>query len=117
MIVVPVNVTQSEDRVFLNGIELDLVHCYNYLGVIIDDTLTFASFLREKCNKINMRIYQFGRMRKYISSDIASLIYKQTILPICEYADLMVNSGPERSIARLQKVQDRALRIIDNKKH
>ena len=117
MIVLPVNAVNNGNRVLLNGTELDIVHCYNYLGVIIDDTLSFTSFLKEKCNKVNARIYQLGRMRKYISNDIASLIYKQTILPICEYADLMVESSPAGNIARLQTLQDRALRIIDNKKH
>ena len=78
----------------LQGEKLDVVHSYNYLGVIIDDGLSFEGFLKEKCNKINTRIYQLGKLRKYITSDIACLIYKQTILPLADYADLVVDSGP-----------------------
>ena len=117
MILLPSKAVADGNRVLLNGTKLDVVHCYNYLGVIIDDTLTFANFLRDKCNKVNVRIYQLGRMRKYLSNNIASLIYKQTILPLCDYADLMVESGPASGVARLQTLQDRALRIIDNRKH
>ena len=58
-----------------------IVSSDNYLGVILDDQLTFDSFVKEKCNKVNMRVYQPGKMRKYITSNIASLIYKQTVYP------------------------------------
>ena len=33
-------------NVNLNGASLDVVHSYNYLGVIIDDHLTFSGFLK-----------------------------------------------------------------------
>ena len=89
---------------------MDIVTGYNYLGVTIDDGLSFEGFL--KGNKVNARIYQLSKIRKYITSDIACNIYKQTILPLVEYADLIVESGPPDKIARLQRLQDKAVRII-----
>ena len=91
-----------------------MVHSYIYLGVLIDDGLTFKGVPK---GKINARIYQLGKMRKYITSDIACLIYKQTILPLSDYADLVVGLGPPDKISRLQKMQDRAVRIIDDGMH
>ena len=117
MIVNPSNRTAFGPKVILNQEQLDLVHKYNYLGVVIDDDLNFDSFLTEKCNKVNVRIYQLSRLRKYITSKIACLIYKQTILPMCEYADQVVESGPSEKVSKLQLLQDRAVRIIDNKEH
>ena len=105
------------ERVTLNGETLDIVTNYNYLGVIIDDGLTFENFLNDKCNKLNARVYQLGKLRKYVTNDIASLIYKQTILPLAEYADVVVGSGPANKIARLQTLQDKAVRIIDDGRH
>ena len=58
-----------------------------------------------------------GRLRKYITSDIACTIYKQTILPLVEYADLLVESGPPDKVTRLQKLQDRAICIVDDGRH
>ena len=104
-------------NVMLNGEILDVVHKYNYLGVIIDDDLTFNSFLTEKCNKVNVRIYKLSRLRKFITSKIACLVYKQTILPVCEYADQMVESGPSDKVNKLQTLQDKAVRIVENKEH
>ena len=78
----------TAESVFLNGETLDTIHSYNCLGVVIDDVLSFNNFFKKKCNKVIARIYQFGKLRKYITSTNACLIYKQTILPISEYADL-----------------------------
>ena len=79
---------------------------------MIDDRLCFGSFLKEKGNKVNMRIYQLSRLRKYITSNVASLIYKQTILPVVEYADQMVECGPAGKIDRLRTLQNKALKPI-----
>ena len=117
MIVSPPNSESAQCNVQLNGEVLDTVHHYNYLGVIIDDRLCFDSFLKEKCNKVNMRVYQLSKLRKYITSNVASLIYKQTILPVVEYADQIVDSAPADKIDRLRVLQNNALRIIDNKEH
>ena len=117
MIISPSNDVQPQVKVSLNNIQLDIVRSYNYLGVIIDDKLTFEDFLKIKCNKTNVRVYQLGKIRKFLKPHISALIYKQTILPVIEYADLMVESGPTAKVTRLQTLQDRAIRIIDNGKH
>ena len=56
-------------------------------------------------------------MRKYIDSNTALVIYKQMILSLNDYADFMVKNGPARGIARLGKLQERAVKIIDNNQH
>ena len=94
MIVSPVQNVQQSIPVTLSGAQLDIVHSHNYLGVVIDDKLTFEEFLKIKCNKNNVRIYQLGKSRKFLRPNSATLIYKQTILPVIEYADMMIESGP-----------------------
>ena len=48
MIVMPQNMPYLEEHAVLNGSQLDIVKSYNYLGVVIDDGLTFDTFLSEK---------------------------------------------------------------------
>ena len=117
LVLSPPHRAKEVHHVMLNGEPLDTVRNYNYLGVIIDDCLTFENFLKEKGNKMNARIYQLGKLRKFLTSDIACHIYKQTILPTAEYADLIVESGPPDKVSRLQRLQDKAIRIIDNGRH
>ena len=90
---------------------------YNYLGVVIDDMLNFNEFLKEKCDKINIRLYQLIKMRKFITADIASIIYKQVIVPLLDYADFLIDSGPAYFIRRIENLHNKALRVIDCKKH
>ena len=98
----------------MNGQLLERVASYNYLGVSIDDNLNFDKFLREKYGKVHLRVYQLGRMRKYIESNTACLIYKQMILSLSDYADVMINCGPQSVVTRLENLHDRAIKIIDN---
>ena len=101
----------------LNGQRLERVEGYNYLGVSIDEKLDFDKFLREKYSKLHSRVHQLGHMRKYIGSNTANVIYKQMILSLSDYADVMVKSGPRYDITRLDNLHERAIKIIDNKQH
>ena len=96
---------------------LDNVAMYCYLGVIIDNALTFNEFLKEKCDKINMRLYQLIKMRKYITSQIACTIYKQVITPLLDYADFLIDSGSSYFTKRIENLHEKALRLIDCKTH
>ena len=96
---------------------LENVTQYNYLGVLVDDSLNFQLFVDEKYKKVNFKVYQLKRIRQYISAEIACKIYKQTILPLLDYADFMIESGPLLRIKHLEKLQLKALKYIDNQMH
>ena len=97
----------------IGNISLDEVDTYTYLGVNLDNKLKFDGFLKAKCNKINVRLHQLGKMRKYITNNIANLIYKQTIIPLFDYADFLTESGQNVYIERLDNLHSKALHIID----
>ena len=48
---------------------------------------------------------------------MAGLIYKQFVLPLLDYADFLFESAPKRVTDQLDKLQRRALKIIDSDKH
>ena len=56
-------------------------------------------------------------MRKYITSNIANIVYKQTFVPLFDYADFLTESGQNIYIDRLHNQHSKALRIIDCKQH
>ena len=104
-------------EVCLGGEKLEEVDSYTCLGVTIDNKLLFDKFLKEKCNKINLRLHQLGKMHKYITSNIANIVYKQTIVPLFDYADFLIESGQNIYIDRLHNQHSKALHIIDCKQH
>ena len=52
-----------------------------------------------------------------MDSNTASLIYKQMIVPLSDYADVLVKSGPIGEASRLDRLHERAIKIIDNQSH
>ena len=109
------NDEKGEGHVVLYNKKLENVCKYNYLGVIIDNRLSFKEFVDDKYTKVNLRVYQLGKIRKYISADTACIIYKQTIVPLLDYCDFMIESFPVIRYTRLENLQERALKYIDNK--
>ena len=63
---------------------------------------------------INVRILQLMQMRQYITTDTALTIYKQIIIPLFDYADFMVESASKVKIYKLEKLQEKALKCIEN---
>ena len=114
MILDPYNLDTMSD-IKLGASVLEKVKFYNYLGVILDDVLLFERFMKEKCRKINLRIYQLGKMRKYIDSYMSNIIYKQTIVPLFDYADFLIESGPIYYQERLKSLHEKAVVTIEGR--
>ena len=66
---------------------------------------------------MNLRLYQFKLLRPYIDNAVANSIYKQTIIPLMDYADFMIESSSLTQINRLEKLQEKAIKYIDNNAH
>ena len=94
---------------------LEEVSPYNYLGVMLDNKLSFEKFMKEKCRKINLRIYQLGKMRKYIDKNVSNIIHKQTIVPLFDYADFLIESGPNHYHKRLTSLHEKVGVTIEGK--
>ena len=93
----------------LHGAPIANVMSHRYLGVIIDSGLCLNDIVR----KVNHRLFNFGKVRKFINRRAAITIYKSTILPILEYADYLVESSRASFGLKLQRLQNRGLRIVE----
>lgn len=83
---------------------------YDYLGVIIDERLTFEDHINKLISKSHNKIYTLGRLRKYIDPGTAVQIVK-TYIPRIEYADLLVEGINKSSLFKLQKAINLCLHI------
>ena len=84
---------------------------YNYLGVQLDECMTLQSNFNNVYKKFSQKIYQFGKIRKYIDVSTRVLLYKQTMLPLVEYVSFMLCLNTARDVEKLQKLQNRCLRL------
>ena len=84
---------------------------YNYLGVILDECMNLNANFNSIFKKYSYKIYQFGKIRKYIDSKTRVLLYKQTILPLVEYVSFMLSFNNIHDVGKLQKLQNSCLRF------
>ena len=100
--------------IVIDGEPIELVKSMKYLGVIIDDRLTFNSNIEYIANKINKKISLLYRIRKKIDRDLRLTFFKTTVPPHFDYCSSILFLANENQFNQLQLLMNRALRIIEN---
>ena len=93
------------------GKTIQFVNNFNYLGVIIDDQLTFIPYYNLVKRRMENKIFVMSKIRKYVDIRTALLIYKQAVLPLIEYAGFVLVSCTIGQRYDLQVLQNNALRL------
>lgn len=97
---------------------LELVSEYKYLGILLDERLTFHNHLDTIKKRISQRLYLLKKIRWIIDYKDALLLFKSSILP---YFDLEAYSMSAVTMYDLNPCKNckiiKGLRIILGKKH
>ena len=93
---------------------IDRVTSYKYLGVTLDATLNYNNHLNNCLSLASHNIFLLSKIRKYITFEAATRIYKTMILPIVEYVDILYDGSNLYLLNKLQTLQNRGLRIVYN---
>lgn len=100
------------NKILIDNVEIDLVNEIKYLGLVIDSSLSFKSHLEYICKKINKKLYFFSKIRKNLSVLSAIKIFNVMIRPHFEYCSSILFMFNAEMMNRLQKLQNRGMRII-----
>ena len=93
------------------GKNIQFVNMFNYLGVLLDDQMTFTPYYNLVKRRIENKIFVLSKIRKFVDSRTALLVYKQAILPLAEYAGFVLISCNIGQRHDLQTLQNNALRL------
>lgn len=99
----------NDFRLDLNGERLGFVDTYRYLGVELDVKLSMDSHVDNTIKKVRPLLYTLAKLRHYVNVDTSVIMYKTYILPVIEFGLYLIDKPAQ--IDRLQKLQNRALRI------
>ena len=88
---------------------LKQVPSYKYLGMILDSTLNYNLHVNQVIRTILHKLLFLTKMKKYLRDDTALSIYKSMLLPY--YADVIFHNAPNKDIDKLQKLQNKCLKI------
>ena len=98
----------------VDQIEIDRATHYTYLGIKLDEQLDFEAHVNTIIAKVSSKILNLRKIRFFITRKAAVLIYKNMILPLLEYGDVLLDSAKSETRKKLQVLQNKALRCALN---
>ena len=102
----------SEINIQLDGHPISRVEHTKSLGLNIDDRLSWSNHIKDLCRKISSAIGTLRRIRPLISQSTAVQIYNALIQPHFDYCAPVWDGLSSFLFEKLQKLQNRADRVI-----
>ena len=96
----------------IDGCPIDRVSETKFLGVIIDDTLSWKSHIYYISKKISRGIGILKKARKYLKRDILCNLYYTFLYPYFTYCIHVWGNACQSYVSKLVKLRKRAIRII-----
>ena len=92
------------------GNPIEEVSHYNYLGVKLDQTLKYDQHVKVVIQRVSDKLRYLKRIHRFITSAAALSIYKNMVLPILEYGNVLLVLASEALRKKLQTLQNKALK-------
>ena len=102
-------------QITVKGEVVERVAKFKYLGVVLDQHLTFDNHAKYIIDRVAAKVYQFRKLKKFLTNKAALMVYKNMILPIMEYGDIYLVSATKENRIKLQRLQNRALKCALDK--
>ena len=88
-----------------------------YLGVIIDENLTWDLHINEICTKLKSLFHVFYNIRDYLSIDNIKTIYYTLIYSRIKYGITLYGQAGTKRLNRVQTLQNQLLKVLLGKKY
>ena len=82
------------------------------LGVVFDSAMTMSSHVTSLCKSVNFHLWNISRIRRFIDKDTCSTTMRALVLSKLDYANSTLLGCKKADILRLQRLQNKAARII-----
>jgi hypothetical protein len=99
-------------KIHIQNIPIKQVFQCKTLGVTVDENLCWKSNTDSICKKISSGIYALKRIKEYVDKKTLVSVYNAIIQPYFSYCCEVWNTFGETQSTRLQKLHNRAARVI-----
>jgi hypothetical protein len=100
--------------VLLNDKCLDRVNCTKFLGVYIDEKLTWNDHINHVCSKVSIGLGIIGRLKLIFPVRILMSLYYSLIYPYLCYCCIIWGNSYDATLHSIVVLQNRAVRILTN---
>ena len=91
---------------------INRVKCKKFLGVIINETLTWNDHIHTIHNKVSKNIYIIRRIFYNLISETFMLLYYTMIRLCCEYCNFVLAAEEITNLKKLMTTQKKILRFV-----
>ena len=96
----------------LNNREIERVSCSRYLGMEVDEELSWSEHVNVLCNKLMKLRYVFFSLSRFIDTDMVKQIYYAYVYPVILYGIELYGVAKKYILNQLQVVQNKLLRTL-----
>ena len=97
------------------GTPIQKVMAYKYLGMTLDSQLNYKLHVTKMISSVSGKLKQFQRMRGFLDTKAAMMVYKGMLLPLLEYGDIFLSATTADNRKKLQVLQNKGLRCALNR--
>jgi len=98
-----------------NNMSLNITNTYKYLGITLTNSLNMTDHQTATLKKVSSRLHLLRKMRTYMDTKTASLIYQAMIVPVLTYCSLsLYGSTPPHINRKIAAIEDLARFVIGN---
>ena len=104
-------------EVKLHGMKITVSTSYNYLGILMDKSLSYKEHIEKVLKKANSRGKLLSHIRQDLTPHAAETVYKVMIMPLLLYCNnIFIDMSPNKK-QQFEKIQMRCLKIINGKRN
>ena len=97
--------------IVIDNESLQHVPSYKYLGLTLDSTLNYNQHIQSVIRLVLHKLHLLSKLKRYMNDNVAVCIYKSMLLPYFDYADVIYNNANSTDLDKLQRLQNRCLRV------
>ncbi len=108
------NIKDDKHSIYLDGCKLDRVHDAKFLGILIDENLTWKKQVDNICKTCSRNVGVLNKVKSFLPSTTMKQLYSTLILPYLNYGLLLWGNVIHTYMNKVLTIQKRAIRIISN---
>ena len=100
--------------IVIDGINLKYVECANYLGMSIDNVLSWNEYVNKLCSNVASKLSGLRRLKGVVSSYVMRKVFVTAVQPCIDYAISVWGQTSDCNIKKIQRLQNYAARLVTN---
>ena len=98
--------------VWLAGSHVYRLQVAKYLGVHLDEVLSFKHQITMVCAKAQLNLARICGIRKYLSQEMCKILVQSLVVSHLDYANVCYAGLPNQDIMQLQHIQNQAAKLV-----